>query len=318
MAATELARSRDVIHSYVREQMPERVVMHLERVGVDQVAGQRHETWDVHLDDGARWWVVTNPTNYYPQADFKSRDVVLTFHLGLAIRILTRHQVPIGLDARAIFEPVWRRWDQAIETLGSAEEAEHFQAVGTHLRETLVSLAHELADDALVPAGSEPPKAADVVGWVELFVRALTPGRSNARLREYVTSLIQPTWDYQQHLVHGRNATRMDAEIGAAAVEHLVATITGVVLRARTPSLRCARCDAYGVAGGVCRHCGWQDPDYAPPEIPKRSEQEIAAALAEPCTPSSDVVTMLTVDALIERSTEVTPRHRAKQPRRGS
>jgi hypothetical protein len=304
MAATELTRSRDAIHSYMTEQMPEREVTHLERVGVDHVAGQRHETWDVHLDDGAHWWVVTNPTNYYSQADFKSRDVLLTFHLGLAMRIFTRHQVPIGEDARVVFEPVWRRWEQAIETLGSAEEAEHFQAVGTHLRETLVSLAHELADDSLVPAGSEPPKAADVVDWIDLFVRALTTGKSSARLRQYVTSLIQPTWDYQQHLVHSTNATRMDAEIGAAAVEHLVTTITAVVLRARTPPIRCARCDAYGVIGGVCRHCGWEDPEYVPPEIPKRTEQEIAAAIAAPCTPSSDIVTMLTVDSVIESATQ--------------
>jgi hypothetical protein len=31
--------------------------------------------------------VVTNPTNLYDQADFNSRDVVLTFHVGLALRM---------------------------------------------------------------------------------------------------------------------------------------------------------------------------------------------------------------------------------------
>jgi len=301
MPVNELTRSRDEVRAYIAQQMPEREVTHLERVGVEHVAGQRHKIWDVHLDDGGRWWVVTNPTNYYAQVDFKSRDVVLTFHLGLAMRILTRHQVPISEGARAIFEPVWRRWEQAIEALGSAEEAEHFQAVGTHLRETLVSLAQELADDKLVPAGGEPPKASDVVGWVDLFVRAMTPGRSSARLRGYVTSLIQPTWDYQQHLLHSRNARRVDAEIGVAAVEHLVATITAVVMRAGAPPARCGNCDGYGLVGGACRHCGWEDPDYSPPEIPRRSDMEIAAALTEPCTPSSEISTLLTVETVLER-----------------
>jgi hypothetical protein len=36
---------------------------------------------DLHAESG-RWWIVTKPTNLYSQADFKSRDVVLTFHVG--------------------------------------------------------------------------------------------------------------------------------------------------------------------------------------------------------------------------------------------
>jgi hypothetical protein len=39
-------------------------------VGTDHVFGHRHETWDIHLDDRERWWVLTNPTNYYSQSDF--------------------------------------------------------------------------------------------------------------------------------------------------------------------------------------------------------------------------------------------------------
>jgi hypothetical protein len=44
----------------------------------------RHDIWDVHLAE-SRWWVVTNPKNLHDQADFKSRDVVFTFHVGLAL-----------------------------------------------------------------------------------------------------------------------------------------------------------------------------------------------------------------------------------------
>jgi len=40
----------------------------------------------VHCPE-SRWWVVTNPTYLYEQADFKSREVVLTFHIGLMLRV---------------------------------------------------------------------------------------------------------------------------------------------------------------------------------------------------------------------------------------
>jgi len=40
-------------------------------------------------------------------------------------------------------------------------------------------------------------------------------------------------------------------------------------------------------------HCGWIDPSYTPAEIPAISEEELAARLAEPCTPSSDISTFM-------------------------
>lgn len=57
----------------------------------------RHDIWDVHCAD-SRWWVVTNPTNLYDRADFKSRDVVLTFHIGLAFRMEYRRdrEIPVS------------------------------------------------------------------------------------------------------------------------------------------------------------------------------------------------------------------------------
>src|SRR5260370_33359701 len=103
--------------------MPEKQVSHVEGVGVDDVFGHRYETWDVHLDDGQRWWVVTNPSNYYSQSDFKSRDVVLTFHLGLAMRVAARYQVPRTEHAGDIFESLWRRWEQAADHLVPAVHA---------------------------------------------------------------------------------------------------------------------------------------------------------------------------------------------------
>jgi hypothetical protein len=58
----------------------------------------RHDIWDVHCTQ-SRWWVVTNPTNLYSQQDFKSGEVVLTFHIGLALRLEygRERDVPVAL-----------------------------------------------------------------------------------------------------------------------------------------------------------------------------------------------------------------------------
>lgn len=88
-------REQDAIRTYVESQARERVV-HLEKAASELVGTVRHDIWDVHCAS-ARWWVVTNPTNLYSQADFKSRDVVLTFHVGLTLRAsyLQDREVPV-------------------------------------------------------------------------------------------------------------------------------------------------------------------------------------------------------------------------------
>ncbi len=181
---------------------------------------------------------------------------MLTFHIGLAIRVVSRDRVPITPEAAGIFPSVWRRWEQAVETLANAEQAEHFQAVGTHLRECLISFVHEIADNDIVPKDEQRPKASDVVGWLNLFAAALAPGGSNATLRHYLRALIEPTWSYQQTLLHKKGATRLDAEIGVAGVEHLVSCFTAAIMRVNSQRSRCEECDAY-VLGGTCPHCGW-------------------------------------------------------------
>jgi hypothetical protein len=45
---------------------------------------------------------VTCPLNFYSQADFKSRDLVLAFHIGLITRVFSREQVPLTDSAAAL------------------------------------------------------------------------------------------------------------------------------------------------------------------------------------------------------------------------
>src|SRR5215211_9835 len=140
-------REEEAIRAYVEAEAGEEVV-HAEKAASERVGPVRHDIWDMHCPS-SRWWVVTNPTNLYDQRDFKSRDVVLTFHLGLALRMtyLNEQRVPVAPGHAALLPGSWRRWRQAFEAYESGDEAENFQAVGVRLRECLVSFISEAAGD---------------------------------------------------------------------------------------------------------------------------------------------------------------------------
>jgi hypothetical protein len=65
-------------------------------------------------------------------------------------------------------------------------EAEDFQAVGMRCRECLLELVRALADPALVPAGTEAPKAADFVGWSDLIAGHVAAGSSAEEVRRFL------------------------------------------------------------------------------------------------------------------------------------
>lgn len=291
----------DTVRTYVEAEADE-VVVHLEKVASELVGPVRHDIWDVHCPD-SRWWVVTNPTNLYSQADFKSRDVVLTFHVGLMLRVqyLQERQVPVAPGPAVLLPGSWRRWEQAFEPYESGDEAEHFQATGVLLRECLVSFIGETRREDLVPAGETPPKGSDFRGWLELLCNDLAGGESSARLRSYLKKLATETWEYVNWLTHAKNAVRLEAEIGLKAVEHLLGTFTAAHMRLGwTPATRCPECESYRVRSGICSHCGWSDPDYEPPTARTIDEAEQKRRLSEPCTPSSDISTFLRPEDLIQ------------------
>jgi hypothetical protein len=296
MRATK--RQKDAIRAYVEDQAREDVV-HLEKAASELVGPVRHDIWDVHCA-ASRWWVVTNPTNLYNQADFKSRDVVLTFHIGLMLRLkyAQEREVPVAPAQADLLPGSWRRWQQAFEAYDSGDEAENFQAVGVRLRECLVSFVGDTRSDELVPKGSERPKNADFRGWTELLANHLAAGDSSAKLRSYLKSLAVETWTYINWLTHAKNAVRMDAKLGLKMVEHLLGVFTAARLRLGGSGTRCDECGSYRVVSGVCEHCEWVDPDYRAPNMPALSEEEQNRRLAEPCVLSSDINTFVGVDDL--------------------
>jgi len=297
-AQSEANGEKDEIRAYAEDQIGETVV-HLEKVGSELVGPRRHDIWDVHCAE-SRWWVLTNPSHYYSQEDFKSRDVVLTFHVGLMIRVWSQQErhVPVAPEPAAMLRGSWRRWQQAFEAYDSGDEAENFQAVGMRLRECLLSFVDETCSAELVPNGTTPPKRGDFKNWTDVLASTLAPGASAAKLRSYLKKVSAETWEYVNWLTHAKNAIRMDAEIGLKMVEHLLGTFTAARMRSSDALTRCEQCGSYRVIAGTCEVCGWSDREYEPVDLPPPTEKEIAARLAEPCTPSSDISTFITPDDL--------------------
>jgi hypothetical protein len=72
-------------------------VIHLEKAASELVGPLRHDIWDVHCPE--------------------SRDVVLTFHIGLALRLeyAREREVPVAPGPAELLPGSWRRWQQAFE-----------------------------------------------------------------------------------------------------------------------------------------------------------------------------------------------------------
>ncbi len=147
----------------------------------ENIGGKIHQVWDVHTAS-SRWWVVTNPTNLYSQEDFKSRDVVLTFHIGLATRVANQHRPAINEVPAMLFAEPWRRSERAVEAMSGAANAEDFQAVSLRLRECLVALVEQLQDETLSVDGADIPKRTSRE-WLGLFCDRMAPGAPEGRFR---------------------------------------------------------------------------------------------------------------------------------------
>ncbi len=63
------------------------------------------------------------------------------------------------------------------------------QAVGMRCRECLIAFVRSVAEPDMVPAGQDPPKAADVIHWTELIADTVSPGPRAADIRGYLKAL---------------------------------------------------------------------------------------------------------------------------------
>jgi hypothetical protein len=252
--------------------------------------------------------------NYYTQDDFKSVDVVLSFHIGVTARAMARWEPSARPQEVERLGESWRRWQQAADLLDDAREAEDFQAVGMRLRETLVTFVGELALDEFVPKGEDAPKRADVAGWSALIAGALATGDRAKHLRSYLKTISVQVWQYVNWVTHARHATLVDAGLGVEMVEHMLSMFGTTLLRAELGEpAKCPSCGSHrlgpdhrrsfleqGFYVVLCQACSWRE------ERPFEFGDEPHERDAPPdddCTPSSDIKTMMRLDDLRRRQT---------------
>jgi hypothetical protein len=248
-------------------------VRHLERLKAERVFGREIELWDVHTTDG-RWWVVTEPTNIYPQAQFPSADYMLSFHIGLTARVMQRDRRTARSPASARFVGAFRRWEQAAHAIDEADEAEDVQAIGMKCRECLLTFARDAQSDVRLIPGAERPKRGDFVAWSRLIADWAAPGDHSKDIRQHLKQLADSTWQLVNWLTHARNAVHAEAELAVSATRHLLDSFCGAIVRfeSKQPE-RCPKCSSYQMDSFYapeleqdppyvlcCRACGWEEP----------------------------------------------------------
>ncbi|MHA7290437.1 hypothetical protein ACX80V_12410 [Arthrobacter sp. MDT3-24] len=232
---------RGVSH-YVALESAEDVV-HAERLLSTKVLGEIHEVWDVRTTSD-RFWVVTNPMHLYAQDEFRSANEAVTYHVGLTARVASRGGSKVDIEESSQVSVAWRKFRQAEVAYNAADEAEAFQAVGVRCREALLALAASVA--AVVPpeAVTEAPQQSNFKGWAGIASEHIASGR----LRAYLKSAADRTWDLAVWLQHYADATPWDAELVLDATEHTITTFAMAIRRHRMGQPeRCSRCGSYRV-----------------------------------------------------------------------
>jgi predicted RNA-binding Zn-ribbon protein involved in translation (DUF1610 family) len=263
------ARERAIIEYF--EGQSDDAARHASKVADYTVRGQRFEVWDILAGTG-RWWVVTNPMNFYSQEKFPILDEVFTFHLGLTLRVADRPEPFASDEEQGRFGEAWRKWTSAAIDVDKADEPDAFQAIGMRCREALIALVKVASKQ--MPAEDEAgelPKAADVVGWCERIADLVAAGESRKQVRSHLKAVSKATWELANWLTHTSSATRHDAVLVVSGVEHVLSAFGSAWVRhERGAPDRCPECGSYKLVGAtglrrdwpawtVCESCGWED-----------------------------------------------------------
>jgi hypothetical protein len=251
-------------------------VTFLEKVLTEHVMGVANNCWNVHTNKG-QWWVIDGyMTNLYSQKLFPSLDYLLSFHLGLALRMNSERTGSEDPRLKDRLAAALRKWEQAAQALDESSESEEVQAVGMRCRETLIAFIRSVSDPAMVPEGTEKPKAADFVNWSQFVASHLAPGQRNERIRGYLKALAKESWELVNWLTHSANVSKVDGTLAIDAT-HLVIEAFGAALirhERKTPE-RCGRCGSLRLQlvympelendAAICQACGFlMTPDDTP------------------------------------------------------
>lgn len=243
-------------------------VTFLEKVMTEHVMGIANDCWNVHTDK-RQWWVIDGQfTNLYAQELFPSLDYLLSFHLGLMLRMESERT---GTDDPRLSDRLtaaFRKWEQAAQALDAARESEEVQAVGVRCRETLLTFIRSVSSPAMVPDGTETPHTANFVRWSDLVAGHIASGQSNERIRGYLKALAKETWEVVNWLIHAGNASKVDGTLTIDATHSVLEAFGTALIRfeRKTPE-RCGRCGSVNLVqmympefdtdGALCQGCGF-------------------------------------------------------------
>jgi hypothetical protein len=201
-----------------------------QKVYSENILSHCHDVWDVHTNVD-RWWVITNPTNLYSQAQFPNMDLALTFHVGLCIRIPRSEKKKLSDLPIEPFAECFRYMGDASDALAQAQEVADYQAIGVRCREAL--LAFTYAAQVVLPwsLDKEPPKRADFKAWIEHVCSVALSGSSQRDRRQLLKALLESIWGFSNWLTHTRNSTWRDAEAAVSTMEHAVSLCVSAVIQ---------------------------------------------------------------------------------------
>ncbi len=259
------------VTAYYLSQSRNAEVRFLQKVYAETLIGHRHDVWDVHASDG-RWWVITNPTNLYSQAQFPNMDLAVTFHMGLCLRIPRTQKQKLSDRQVRPFGEVFVKLQNASDALGQAQSVADYQAIGMRSREALLAFVGA-AQDAAEWTPDPAPKRADFRGWNELICNVALPGSSQKERRHLLKSMMADIWTFANWLTHAQSATWHDAEAAVTTTEHVLGIATSLVLRhVREVPDQCPECSSPHLSPEegwledlpeiawerpVCDDCGW-------------------------------------------------------------
>ncbi len=251
-------------------------VTFLEKVLTEHVMGVANNCWNVHTNK-RQWWVIDGyMTNLYSQKLFPSLDYLLSFHLGLALRMNSERTGTDDPRLKDRLAAAFRKWEQAAQALDASSESEEVQAVGMRCRETLLAFIRSVSDSEMVPRGVEIPQAANFIKWSEIVACHLASGHRSERIRGYLKAQAKETWELVNWLTHAENVSKIDGAMAIDATHSVLEAFGSALIRhERKMPERCGRCRSLRLQlvympeldndAAICQTCGFlMTPDDTP------------------------------------------------------
>lgn len=156
-------------------------------------------------------------------------DLVVTFHMGLCVRIPHEQRPTINAPNLMPIAGTIQQLEEVGTTLSQADSLLGYRAVGVGCREILISFIQSLQDANQWPKSEL--KRSDVKGWSELILGVILVGSGNEKRRRLLRSAMKESWDFSNWLTHTSSATWHDAEAAHNSVGHALSLLSPLVIR---------------------------------------------------------------------------------------